>query len=389
MSNRSTPRTARGRLTPLLAVLALLALSAFVLAACGSDDSSSDSSSTAASTTSASDAGQKEVVALADQLSSRPTKIPVSTPVGKPIPTGKKIIWVNCGAPVCTILGENFAEGAKELGWSTKILNTDGTPASVQKAWKQALVAKPDGIASSGSDPGVLGAQFKAAKAAGIPIVNYAVPGPVDGMTLNTADDANIAKTFAEPEAAWVCKDSGGKANVLYTTVSAFAILPAQTDLFKKTFEKGCPNGKLTVLDLPVTSLGKDAAKRIVSKLRSDPSTDYVVNALDDVTIGLPAALKAAGLQDKVKLIGGSSSNTNFQYIATGQQAAGVPNDIPGLTWQMVDGMARIFTGQPTDVDTVPQARYIVTKDNVPPSTGTFPFVEDYKEQYKALWGKN
>jgi ribose transport system substrate-binding protein len=391
MSHSSNSGEARRRPASLLATLALLLVAVFAFSACGDDEKSTAADSTPKAEVAAedpSDAGQKEIFALADELVNRPTEIPVKEPVGKEIPSGKQTIWINCGAPVCTLLGKSFAEGAKELGWTTKILNTDGTPASVQKAWKQAVVAKPDAVASSGTDPAAVSAQLKALKGADIPVVNYAVPEETDGITLLTADADNIATTFAEPSAAWVSKDSNGKANTLYTTVPAFTILPPQTALFKEVYEKGCPGCPLEVLELPVTALGKDAAQRIVSKIRSNPKITYVVNALDDVTIGLPAALKAAGLADKVKLIGGSSTALNFQYIATDQQDAAVPNDIPGLTWQMVDGLARIFAGVETEVDKVPQARYIITKENVPEGGGIFPFVADYKAQYRKLWGK-
>ena len=108
-----------------LAVLsALLAIAAVAVTACGS---SSGSSSTAGS--SASSKGDLTTAdKLAAQWAQRPTQIPVSQPIGKPIPTGKRIDFINCGVTACTSLYKNLNDAAKTLGWTVKQINTHGHP---------------------------------------------------------------------------------------------------------------------------------------------------------------------------------------------------------------------------------------------------------------------
>ena len=59
-----------------------------------------------------------------------------------------------------------------------------------------------------------------------------------------------------------------------------------------------------------MTSLGRDAPDRIVSYLRSHPQVSYVVLSVSNALgAGLPAALRAAGLADKVKIVGQSGDS--------------------------------------------------------------------------------
>ena len=60
----------------------------------------------------------------------------------------------------------------------------------------------------------------------------------------------------------------------------------------------------------------------IVSYLRAHPEVNYVALSYDGVGVGLPAALKAAGLADKVKIIGEAPTATNVSYVEAGTQGA-------------------------------------------------------------------
>jgi len=369
-------------------VAAGIAALALALGGCGGDDDAPAGSGVEKGANDSASAGVEKASKLVAELTKRPTSISVTEPVGKPIPEGKNITWISCGVPVCVTLAEEFKKGAQELGWNVKIANTDATPASVQAAWKQAVLDKPDAIASSGTDTAVVSQQLKALEKADIPVVLYSVVEKAPGVTLLFGDADGIGKAFGEPQAAWIAADSRGKANTLYVTLPAFPILKGELKWFQKTYEETCTECEWEKLDIPVTAFGKDVPQRIVSKLRANPEINYLAMAVDDLTIGLPAALRAAGLSDRVRIIGASSTPTNFQYIASGDQAAGVPNAVPELTWQMVDGLARIFTGQSTAPDEAPSPRLIVTKDNLPSTDAIFPFVEDYQAQYRKLWGK-
>ena len=107
-------------------------------------------------------------------------------------------------------------------------------------------------------------------------------------------------RRIGEMLAAKVVQDSGGDANAVYVNVSAFAILAAVGDRFKQRYAELCPDCTFDSIDVPLTSLGKDAPDRIVSYLRSHPDVNYVVLAESGSTApGLTGAMRAAGLADE------------------------------------------------------------------------------------------
>ncbi len=369
-------------------MIAAFAASGTAVAACGSDDGGSASKDDGAATA-AESSGVQQVTALANELLKRPTSISITKPIGKPVPEGKEVVWISCGVPACVTLGETFTEGAKELGWKTRVINTDGTPEKIKAAWSQAASSKPDGVASSGTDLSVVAPQLKQLEEADIPVALYAVPEKTNGVDVLVGDMQGEAESYGEPMAAWIVKDSGGDANTLLVTLPSFPILAGLKQGFDSTYKQGCADCGMKTLDLPLSALGKDVPARIVSTLRANPNIDYVAMAVDDLTVGLPAALRAAGLADKVKIIGATTGQTNIQYIKAGQQAAGVPNAWYDDTWQLVDGLARIFVGEDPSVSEATPPRMILVQDNLPDNTDVFPLVPDFREQFLKLWGKN
>jgi len=153
--------------------------------------------------------------------------------------------------------------------------------------------------------------------------------------------------------------------------------------------KKYCSSCSVDSLDIPLTSLGKDAPDRIVSYLRSHPDVNYVVLSVTDALgSGLPAALKAAGLADKVTIVGQGGGPQNFADMRSDSIKALVPADLYSYDYLMLDALARHWAGVPL-VDAGPPY-WLVKKDTAPEDTSKpFPVVEDYLAQWKALWGKS
>ena len=103
------------------------------------------------------------------------------------------------------------------------------------------------------------------------------------------------------------------------------------------------------------------------------------MSVTDALGTALPAALKAAGLND-IKIVGQGGDPTPFQALAQGQMLALVPFDYYDVDYQMVDALARHFTGQKIEQTAPPL--WLLTKDNLPSSyTKLFPNVADYQSQ--------
>ena len=362
---------------------AFLVLGAALVAAsgCGND-------SDGASAASGGDANVTEAQAAAEKAGTRPTVLDLGKPVGKEIPTGKKIAFISCGVEACEIQGDIIKEGAALLGWTAQTIGTDGSPEQLQNAFQTALRQGADAVILNAVTRSVVAKQLAEAQKQGVPFVTLSsVEKPGDGILANIADTRNSGR-IGELLAAKIVSDSDGEANTLYVNISAFQILKALGDQFESSYKKYCPDCEYGSLDIPATSLGKDAPDRIVSYLRSHPQVNHVVLSVSNALgAGLPAALRAAGLADKVKIIGQSADTQTFQDLQAGNIAAVIPYDYYTVDYLMLDALARHFAGVPVEDQAPPL--WIVTADNMPAGAteGLVPVVEDYQAQFKKAWG--
>lgn len=376
--------TRRLRSVHTLLALAGLAALLFVATGCGSSDSGGSSSASGGS------ADISAAKQLSTQSSTRPTEITQAKPIDKPIPTGKKITFISCGVEACAVQGPILAEGAKMLGWTVKQVGTDGSPEKVQNAFQSAIRDGANAVIINAADKDALAGPISAAKSKGVEVVtccSLATQGKDVLFNTGTPEqNAPIGKMLASK----VVSDSGGKADTLYANVSAFAILAAVGTTFEQEYKKLCADCKFGKIDIPLTSLGKDAPDRIVSYLRSHPSVNYLVlSEAGSLGPGLPAALQAAGLADKVKILGQGGNQQVYQDVGSGKIAAVTPSSLYGYDYSMLDALARKWAGVPVE-QTTPEF-WLMTKENVPSSINgpAFPIVQNYKAQWAKLWGKS
>ncbi|WP_128376341.1 sugar ABC transporter substrate-binding protein [Streptomyces cavernae] len=376
----STPgRAAPRALTAIVSVSALLAL-----AACGSESTPAADADRAAAKDSP---GLAAARAALEKFSKRPDRIPVDKPVGKKIPRGKEIDFILCGVQSCKDLADFFTEAAKELGWKVKQIPTQGTPESVQAAYEQAVRDQPDAVIASGFPRAVYAKQLAKLKAADIPVIQSNADDVVgDGIDLlkNGPKDVGIQ---GEMIASWLVSDAIGKADTVYFDLPAYTILKPVKDTFADKYKEWCDGCPLDTVDVPITAVGKDMPDRVVSYLRSHPKVTHVVFSLGLLNVGVPAALKTAGINGKHILVNVGDAQ-NYQYIASGLTEGAMSLNSHELAWIQADALARHFTGQSMAVDQeAVLPNMLVTRDNLPSVDGDFPIVEDYQAQFKALWG--
>ncbi|WP_037683513.1 sugar ABC transporter substrate-binding protein [Streptomyces cellulosae] len=374
-------RAVRRALTAIVPVTALLAL-----AACGTD------ATPAADTAKAAASDSPGLTAARNALrtySKRPDKIPVTQPVGKKIPTGKKIDFVLCGVQSCQDLADFFTAAADQLGWRVNQIPTQGTPESVQAAYETAVRDKPDAVISSGFPRAVYAKQLAQLKAAGIPVIQSNADDVVgDGIELLKNGPKEVG-VQGEMLASWAVADSGAQANTVYFDLPAYTILKPVKDSFAAKYKELCPSCALDAVDVPITSIGKDIPDRVVSYVRSHPKVDHIVFSLGLLNVGVPSALKTAGITGKHIAVNVGDAQ-NYQYIQSGLSDAAVALNSHESMWLQADALARRFTGQSMDVDqkaVLPLT--LITKDNLSMAVGDFPLVKNYQSQFQALWGLN
>ncbi|MEW2398223.1 substrate-binding domain-containing protein [Streptomyces sp. NPDC046862] len=378
MSSRHR-RAARRALTAIAPATSLLAL-----AACGTGTTPSADSTQAAAPASP---GLTAARAALAKYSERPDTISVTQPVGRKIPKGKKIDFILCGVQSCKDLADFFTEAAGELGWHVKRIATQGTPESVQAAYEQAVRDKPDAVVASGFPRAVYAKQLAQLKAAGIPVIQSNADDVVGkGVSLlkNGPKDVGIQGQML---ASWVVSNSGAKANTVYFDLPAYTILKPVKDAFAAKYKEWCEGCALDQVDVPITAVGKDMPDRVVSYLRSHPKVTHVVFSLGLLNVGVPTALKTAGITGKHIVVNVGDAQ-NYQYIQSGLTDGAMALNSHETAWLQVDALARHFTGGSMAVDQkAALPNMLVTKDNLPSADGDFPIVEDYQKQFKALWG--
>ena len=367
-------------------IVGVLALGA-TLGACGNEANEGSGASSAAR--GGSGASLAKAQALALEATTRPTKVGVTTPIGKPVPAGKKVVFISCGVQACELQADIIKQGAADLGWTATSIGTDGSPEQLQNAFTTALRQGADAVILNAVNRATVAKQIEEAKRKGVAFVTCcSTESAGDGILENVAGKENSAR-IGEKLAAAIVADSKGKANTVFANITAFEILQALGGQFESTYKQFCPSCTYASLDIPVTSLGKDAPDRIVSYLRSHPEVNYLVLSVSNALgAGLPAALRAAGLADKVKVIGQSADTQTFQDLQAKSIQSVVPFDYYAVDYLMLDALARHFAGAPA-TDAGPPL-WIVTPENMPAraTEGLFPVVEDYRDEFKRIWGK-
>ena len=124
---------------------------------------------------------------------------------------------------------------------------------------------------------------------------------------------------------------------MLFVNLPEFAAIQPQYPAFVKKLEEYAPGAKQAKIDIPNSAIGTTSADRIVSYLRSHPDVNFVALSQDALSAGLPAAMKAAGLD--VPFSGDGGGPQPRELVASGQQAASVEFPIDQVFWTLVDGI--------------------------------------------------
>ncbi len=325
-----------------------------------------------------------------------PTSIELKARLSKRPDPGKLIVKLVTPQPVTQVISDGTKAAAEALGWSYKTIPVPATAKGIQKAFQAALELKPAplGIQVSGYPKVAYAAQLAQAKKRGIAVVSESttdLPGTGDGI-IALLDGPKQVQSWGKDIAAKVISDSNGTAQVVVVSVSAYPILGEFVKGFKAAFNDWCPvKCSITDLDQQATDVGTRTPMAVVSALQRNPKLGYAVFSFGDLTIGLHAALAAAGLSKKVKIAGETASAANLQAVRDGTELAWTGFSATVLGWRTVDAMARFANGDdvsPSSESQLPSQ--IITKDNVDTiltdKAGFYIGVDNCADQFKKLW---
>jgi ribose transport system substrate-binding protein len=326
--------------------------------------------------------------ALLAALEKRPTELPVTAPITKPIPKGKRIDWLVCGVPDCTILTKPLQEAAAALGWTIKSIPAGLTPATVQAAWKLAVQDKPDAVMATGFPRAIFNTQLQQLKAMNIPVIDGFVTDEAgDGLTAVVAGGAETFGATGKTLADFTVGRGGKKTNAVFIGGSTFPGLDAVQNAYKTEYKTLCPDCSFDALNEPASAIGTTLPSAVVAYLTKHPNVNYLALGEGSMSIGLPQALQAAHL--KAKIVGVYPSQTELQALSAGTIDGIVMFQQGDAMWQMTDALARYFAGVDVADAMKPSPAWAITKDSASELSGRGPYflIENYQADYKKLWG--
>jgi ABC-type sugar transport system substrate-binding protein len=373
--------------------LAVLVCSALLFAACGGNSSDNNTTSSGGATKSASATRSASLVPAPP--TTPVTEFPITEGLGGS-PPKKSIAWLACELPTCQeMLSDGYKTAAAALGWNFKQINYKvSDPAS---AVQQALDDNVDYIAITGIPTAAFPNQAKEAAKRHIPIVScfdITKPAPkLNGLYMQCADTYGYGLQ-AKQIADWMINDSQGKANIVMVNIEDYPILQAERKAIQSEFKEKCPNCKFDLLPVTVDDVGggKVPAK-VAAYVQSHPNLSYVELGFSDLGLGIPQALKAAGVQDKVKITGVQSNAAVLKDIVKGNIAAWTAQAQEFAGWMSLDALARLSKKMPLTeyensgqlpswvVDSPQEAQKVLD------GPGQWPGPEGFQEKFKKLWG--
>ncbi|MBY6537787.1 substrate-binding domain-containing protein [Rhodococcus sp. BP-349] len=370
-------------------LIAAMTVCSLALAACGNGGSASRGSDEERAAVDVSAATAK-----VQELAVPSAPLGITVPIDKAIPSGLKVILVNCVTSFCKPLGDQVETAGEALGWDVSIITPSSSNAAAQQnAFKSALSQDPDMIMNYTYESTVLGDGYREAFDRGIPVVSGGVldepaapgqPGPLVNFSGPPGIEAQGASV-----ASLVADRTEGHANMLFVGLPAFPIIDSLERGMKSGLDEYCPDTCEVSerYDLPVESIGKNASELIVNRLRASKDVDSVFLSASVMSLGMVNALKSAGLQD-IKIFTAYAEETVLPDIKTGAIEGAAKS--PGLEngWYFMDGAARVAAG----VDPAPAnsavPNILVTADTLGDPPVTTPITEDFEAKFLELWGK-
>jgi len=325
--------------------------------------------------------------ATVDKYSQAPTTLGLRETL-KSMPTGKKIYEIEFPGPVGQVLGDSVVAACKQLGCEVTRVPMGLDPASQSAAWDRAVRDKPDAVVSAGVTTALVGKQMHQLRADGVKVAVF-----VSDAVVGTDVDANLAgpdrmAADGRLQADWIASDSRGQAKVLAIDFPDLPYVQPWADAVKNELAKTCPACNMAVEHYGF-AIAKQFPGRVVSYLQQHPEVNYIALTYGDQAVGLPQALKAAGLDNKVKLVGRAGTSLNFQIIKDGgPQKVDIGFPVRLFSWGLIDTAARLLAGQDASAPYANITQIITAKnmDFEPKETPSWFGVEDFEKQFEKSW---
>jgi ABC-type sugar transport system substrate-binding protein len=369
-----------------LATAATAAATVLLAAGCGSD-SSDDATGSGGATV---DVAAAE--AAIEPLTKPATEFPITEPLAERPAPGTKVAFLDIGTPVAAREYADMNVAAQVLGIELQRVQTGQSPQEINAALNSVVESKPAAVIDVAIDPSLFSSQVEALQDQGIPFITQSIVNADDfgGDDSQVAYGAAGSRANGKLLASAVLANTDGEAtDLVYYNVPELAFSAIVQEGVEEQIAEQCPGCELRVVDISISEVGSTAARTVVSDLQAHPETGAFIAAIDELQIGLPAAMDVAGIDVPGMGVGGTP--INLQQIADGQELGVLTVDYSMLAWSTMDRVARELAGQESDQsfwgEATAATSQVITKDNVPSDfdAGYVAF-PDYQERFTQLW---
>lgn len=323
-------------------------------------------------------------------------KLPVWAPPGSAVNMSSlkgKNVWVltsTLAVPFVANIAKGTIEAAKVAGWKTKLLDGKGSVTEWNRIMGLAIAGHADAIISVAASPELMKPQMAKAKAAGIPVIDVLTADKASPLVPGTFSHVSIS--FYQSgglQADYAIMNSKGTAHVLILGDNEFPAEVTRVKGIQAEFKKLCPNCKTTFHDTQVGKLGTDLGPLTQTLLRKDPSINYVLPTYDAQALYIVPAIKQAGLQKKVKVIGSDAVSSNLDWTKTSNvQIADVGEPDIWTGWAAVDEMARGILHMPAVDEGIPLRMFDASNlKGLDTTNENQLFGGSFRTFYAKLWG--
>jgi ribose transport system substrate-binding protein len=371
---------------------------AVAVAACGDDDDDSDSPAATSDGGSAS----QDPVAEAKAAVEEGMVAPEFTAPGPAFEVasgleGKTVWYVANGLnfPFSQNLVKGVTDAAKVVGMKVNAVDGAGQPAKAASLIQQGIAQDVPVIVIQSFSADAVTEPIKAAKAAGIPVIEIVDGGP--GLPSPEAREAGV---FANVSSCYACggasladlvvADVGTDANVAFIDVPDIKTTLEERDAFKERLAELCPDCKVTVVSSPVAQWNGLGALT-TSTLKANPDLNYLVPALDAMVAIMKPAIFASNAQDRVKVASYNATKPVMADLKKGELIGGlVGNPEEWMGWGVMDEALRALSDQePVADEKIPNRTF--TSANVADIDLNAPSVDwygdaDFRGGYQELW---
>jgi ribose transport system substrate-binding protein len=318
--------------------------------------------------------------------------------------TGKSVWVISCtqAGAGCALPSEAAVAAGKAIGWNMTLVDGKYDPAVWNEQIRAAVAAKADAIILVSFDCPAVQGSLAAAKSAGVKIYGlYALDcddvggqkmfdGTISYGKLGSYSHY-IETQYAKAIGTYAIAKLKGNARAIELRSDDLLIVKHISNGFEKQFAtcKTCKLYKKTFTGADF--LGGKLQAFTAAMLTQHPDANVVVAPYDAaILLGMGAAVQQARSQGRhLLLLGGEGLPPNIDLIRKGQQTAGfgLPSGFAG--WAAIDGLNRVFAGQP-QVDPGMGYQTFDRGHNLPAVGAGYEGnakSQGYVANYKRIWG--